>query len=51
MWDFASALGLEIVIATLRSNIAGIVILNCTISFLLKELDPLGSRSIALSQK
>jgi hypothetical protein len=51
MLDFASALGLEIASATVRSNIAVIVVLDCTISFLLRDLDPLGSRSIALSQK
>src|SRR5882762_1661608 len=51
MLDFASALGLEIASATVRSNIVVIVILDCTISFLLRHLDPLGSRSIALSQK
>jgi len=35
MLDLASALGLEIVIATVRSNIAVIVILDCSISILL----------------
>jgi hypothetical protein len=41
MFDFASARGLEIASATVRNNIAVIVNLDCTISFLLRDLDPL----------